>query len=156
MVAGGAAGTVVIQNGFKPIYGFEWTPRRRGGGRGGEGEGEAAIGIYCLPSNSQILSQAALILHEEDDGRNGATSAEECYSRQIAPRPPRVAVFNEQTSLRVFKFFPPGHLFLKPGVCARERGNGSLSLSLSLATASWNVLVFLTLASAHPLQLNVV
>ena len=71
MVAGGAAGTVVIQNGFKPIYGFEWTPRRRGGGRGGEGEGEAAIGIYCLPSNSQILSQAALILHEEDGGRNG-------------------------------------------------------------------------------------
>ena len=70
MVAGGAAGTVVIQNGFKPIYGFEWTPRRRGGGREGEGEGEAAIGIYCLPSNSQILSQAALILHE-DDGRNG-------------------------------------------------------------------------------------
>ena len=51
----------MIQNGFKLIYGFEWTPRRRGGGRGGEGEGEAAIGICCLPSNSQILSQAALI-----------------------------------------------------------------------------------------------
>ena len=145
----------MIQNGFKPIYGFEWTPRRRGGGRGGEGEGEAAIGIYCLPSNSQILSQAALILHEEDDGRNGATSAEECYCRYIAPRPPRVAVFNEQTSLRVFKFFPSGRLFKARRMCTRER-NRSLALSLSLATAPWNVLVFLTLASAHPLQLNVV
>ena len=46
MVGGWPAGTVVIQNGFKPIYGFEWTPKTK---RRREGEGEAAIGIYCPP-----------------------------------------------------------------------------------------------------------
>ena len=50
MVAGwlaGAAGTVVIQNGFKPIYGFEWTPKTKRRRR--------RLVFTALPSNSQIL-----------------------------------------------------------------------------------------------------
>lgn len=116
--------------------------------RGGGGD------WYLLPSplTARFFSQAALILHE-DYGRNGDIGGgmlQPPYSTSF-----RVAVFNVQTSKpRLYlNFFRLGRLF--KGLC-NGGGNRLLALSLSLATASWNFLVFLTLASAHPLLFNVV